>query len=99
MSMRAQTRHVVRSRSVNEKRPPVAAVRNVDVVCVHRYADARVGRLVREANAHGALVVCDDEDDAGSSPEDTAAYRRYGGFGWRCGVRRQCHPSVTACSR
>ncbi len=73
--------HVVIPLSVDRKQPPVGALRDVDVLHIHRYADERVERLVREATVRGVAVVWDDDDHFGAIPKDTAAYRRYGGHG------------------
>jgi glycosyltransferase involved in cell wall biosynthesis len=79
----AQVRgHDVRRLSVDDTRPPLAAVRDVDVLHIHRYADDRAVQLAREAKAHGAAVVWDNDDDMGSIPRGTPAYKVHGGVRW-----------------
>jgi glycosyltransferase involved in cell wall biosynthesis len=82
MSMLAARGHVVVPLSVDRKKPPVGAIRGVDVLHIHRYADERAERLVREARARGVAVVWDDDDNGGALPKGSTAYRRYGGHGW-----------------
>jgi glycosyltransferase involved in cell wall biosynthesis len=83
MTALAQCRgHEVRQLSTTDARPPVAHVRDVDVLHVHRYSDERAQLLVREAKAHGAAVVWDNDDDMGSIPKGTPAYRAFGGMRW-----------------
>jgi hypothetical protein len=71
--------HSVRALSTDEDVPPIAAVRDVDVLHIHRYCDERAERLAREAKAHGAAVVWDDDDDVGSISKRNQAYRKIGG--------------------
>ena len=71
--------HDVRRLSTDEDRPPLAEVRDIDVLHVHRYADERALRLVREAKAHGAAIVWDNDDDITAVPKGSAAYRIFGG--------------------
>jgi glycosyltransferase involved in cell wall biosynthesis len=83
MTALAQCRgHAVRQLPVDDGRPPLAAVRDVDVLHIHRYADDRAVQLAREAKAHGAIVVWDNDDDMGSIPKGTPAYRVHGGVRW-----------------
>jgi hypothetical protein len=83
--------HDVRAVPINDGAPSLAAVRDVDVLHVHRYAEPGVVGLVREAKAHGAAVVWDNDDDMGSVPKGTPGYRRQGGMVWErrlAGMRR-----------
>jgi hypothetical protein len=89
---------------INEGQPSLAAVHGVDALHVHRYAEEGVLRLAREAKAHGAAVVWDDDDDIGSVPKGTPAYRKQGGMMWErrlAGMRKifQLADLVTAPSR
>jgi hypothetical protein len=72
--------HQVRQLSVDEDRPPVAEVRDLDVLHIHRFADERTHRLVSEAKAHGAAVVWDNDDDITAVPKGTPAYKHFGGM-------------------
>ncbi|MGN6189918.1 MAG: glycosyltransferase [Conexibacter sp.] len=74
--------HDVREVPINAGDPPLAAVRDVDVLHVHRYAEEGAVGLVRAAKAHGAAVVWDNDDDMGSVPKGTPGYRRQGGMMW-----------------
>lgn len=74
--------HLVREVPINEGAPPLAAVRDVDVLHVHRYAEPGAVGLAREAKAHGAALVWDNDDDMGSVPKGTPGYRRQGGMMW-----------------
>ena len=74
--------HHVRAVPINGGDPPLAAVHDVDVLHVHRYAEPGAVGLAREAKAHGAAVVWDNDDDMGSLPRNTPAYRRQGGMMW-----------------
>jgi glycosyltransferase involved in cell wall biosynthesis len=96
--------HQVRALSLDDARPPVADVRNVDVLFVHRFADERAQRLVREAKSGGAAIVWDNDDDIGSVPKGTVAYRTFGGIHWErrlAGMRKifRAADLVTAPSR
>ncbi len=83
MTALAQVRgHMVRALSTDDERPPLAAVRDVDVLHIHRFADERAQLLAREAKAAGAAVVWDNDDDMGSVPKGTPAYRVHGGVRW-----------------
>jgi glycosyltransferase involved in cell wall biosynthesis len=75
--------HRVRRLSADERVPPLADVRDIDVLHIHRYADERAQRLVREAKAHGAAIVWDNDDDIGSLPKNTPAYKTNGGVHWQ----------------
>lgn len=72
--------HNVRVLTHEEDVPPLAAVRDVDVLFVHRYCDERTERLVREAKAHGAAVVWDDDDDITAIPKSNAVHRKVSGM-------------------
>jgi glycosyltransferase involved in cell wall biosynthesis len=74
--------HQVREVPINEGDPSLAAVRDVDVLHIHRYAEEGVIGLARAAKAHGAAVVWDNDDDMGSVPKGTPGYRRQGGMMW-----------------
>jgi glycosyltransferase involved in cell wall biosynthesis len=83
--------HEVVRLSENGDHPPLAAVRDVDVLHIHRFGDERAVRLAREAKAHGAAVVWDNDDDIGSVPKGTPGYRKQGGMMWErrlAGMRR-----------
>jgi hypothetical protein len=78
--------HQVREVPINAGDPPLSAVRDVDVLHIHRYAEDGVVGLARAAKAHGAAVVWDNDDDIGSVPKGTPGYRRQGSCGsadWR----------------
>lgn len=62
--------------------PSAEPVRDVDVLLIHRYTDARALMLARAAKAHGAAVIWDDDDDGGALPSGTAVHRKYGGIVW-----------------
>jgi glycosyltransferase involved in cell wall biosynthesis len=96
--------HDVREVSINDGDPPLAAVRDIDVLHLHRYAEEGAVGLAREAKAHGAAVVWDNDDDMGSVPKGTPGYRRQGGMLWErrlAGMRKifQVADLVTAPSR
>jgi len=74
--------HRVREVPINEGAPPLAAVRDVDVLHIHRYSEPGAVGLAREAKAHGAALVWDNDDDMGSVPKGTPGYRRQGGMMW-----------------
>jgi glycosyltransferase involved in cell wall biosynthesis len=74
--------HDVREVPINLGDPPLAAVHDVDVLHLHRYAEEGAVGLAREAKAHGAAVVWDNDDDMGSVPKGTPAYRKQGGMMW-----------------
>lgn len=96
--------HQVRHVPINDGDPSLAAVRDVDVLHVHRYAEEGAVGLAREAKAHGAAVVWDNDDDIGSVPKGTPGYRRQGGMMWErrlAGMRKifRIADLVTAPSR
>jgi glycosyltransferase involved in cell wall biosynthesis len=62
-------------------------MRETDVLCVHRYTDAAVVRLMAEVKAHGGIVTWDEDDDAGALPRNTNAHRRFGGVAWERRLR------------
>jgi glycosyltransferase involved in cell wall biosynthesis len=83
MTALAQCRgHDVRDVPINEGDPSLAAVRAVDVLHIHRYAEEGVVGLARAAKAHGAAIVWDNDDDIGSVPKNTPGYRKQGGMMW-----------------
>ncbi len=71
--------HVV---PINGGDPPLAAVRGIDVLLVHRYSEPGAVGLARAAKAHGAAVVWDNDDDMGSVPKGTPGHRKQGGMMW-----------------
>jgi Glycosyl transferase 4-like domain/Glycosyl transferases group 1 len=84
MTALAQVRgHDVRAVPINEGNPPLAMVHDVDVLHIHRYGEDGAVRLAREAKAHGAAVVWDNDDDIGSVPKGTPGYRKQGGMMWQ----------------
>jgi hypothetical protein len=92
MTALAQLRgHRVEALSLEDGRPPLAAVRGVDLLHIHRYGEHDAVRLAREAKAHGAAVTWDNDDDMGAVPKGTPGYRRQGGMNWErrlAGMRR-----------
>jgi glycosyltransferase involved in cell wall biosynthesis len=74
--------HEVTRLPLDERRPPLAQVRGIDVLHIHRYCDERAVALARAAHGNGAAVVWDNDDDMGSVPRGTAGYRRHGGINW-----------------
>lgn len=83
--------HQVRAVPINAGDPSLAAVRDVDVLFVHRYAEDGVLGLARAAKARGAALVWDNDDDMGSVPKGTPGYRKQGGMMWErrlAGMRR-----------
>jgi hypothetical protein len=74
--------HLVRAVPINDGSPSLAAVHDVDVLHIHRYAEDGAVGLAREAKAHGAAVVWDNDDDIGSVPKGTPGYRKQGGMMW-----------------
>ncbi len=96
--------HQVQAVSINEGSPSLAAVQDVDVLHVHRYAEDGAVGLARAAKAHGAAVVWDNDDDIGAVPRGTPGYRKQGGMQWErrlAGMRRifQVADLVTTPSR
>ena len=91
MTALRQRGHDVRQVPINDGDPPLALVRDVDVLHIHRYAEAGAVGLARTAKAHGAAVVWDNDDDIGSVPKGTPGYRKQGGMMWErrlAGMRR-----------
>jgi glycosyltransferase involved in cell wall biosynthesis len=62
-------------------------MREIDVLCVHRYSDVAVVRLMAEVKAHGGIVTWDEDDDPGALPRNTNAHRRFGGMAWEKRLR------------
>jgi glycosyltransferase involved in cell wall biosynthesis len=96
--------HQVTAVPINEGSPPLPAVRGVDVLHIHRYGEDGAVGLAREAKAHGAAVVWDNDDDIGSVPKGTPGYRKQGGMLWErrlAGMRKifQVADLVTTPSR
>lgn len=80
---------------------PPGALRSLDVLHVHRFADDRTMQLVRAAQERGAAVVWDNDDDVGQIPRGMVTDRRFGAANWerRRGAIRQilaCADLVTA---
>lgn len=85
----ARGHHVQHVWSDRPSRP--VDLNGVDLVHVYRARDERTLAFVRTARARGAAVVWDDDDDPGSLPRGTAAYKRLGGIKWEralTGIRR-----------
>jgi hypothetical protein len=74
--------HAVRRLVLDDGPPPLAGVHDVDLLHIHRYGEDGAVRLAREAKAHGAAVVWDNDDDMGSVPKNTPGYRKQGGMMW-----------------
>lgn len=87
--------HDVRPLSPDPRRRRVE-VRELDLLHVHRFDDGDVHALMREAKQHGAAVVWDNDDDYGSLPKTSLAYRRHGGLAWerRLARMRRIFPLV-----
>jgi hypothetical protein len=84
MTALAQCRgHKIRRLPTSGTAPPLAEVRDVDVLHIHRFVDEATQRLAREAKAHGAAVVWDNDDDIGALPKNTPAYKKHGGVHWQ----------------
>jgi hypothetical protein len=61
----------------------LAAVRDVDLLHVHRYCDVEhTVPLIREAKQHGAAVAWDDDDDLGSVSQHSDAAKNLRGLKW-----------------
>ncbi|HMJ01431.1 MAG TPA: glycosyltransferase [Conexibacter sp.] len=83
--------HHVSVLSVESRPSPLSAVHDVDLLHIHRYGEDGAVRLAREAKAHGAAIVWDNDDDMGAIPKGTPGYRRVGGMMWErrlAGIRR-----------
>lgn len=73
--------HEVRALPSESDHPaPLAAVRDVDVLHIHRYCDARAQALAHEARRHGAAVVWDNDDDMASMPRSAVTHKHFGGY-------------------
>jgi glycosyltransferase involved in cell wall biosynthesis len=82
-SLGAYRGHHVRELPSDEGAPaPVESVREIDVLHIHRYSEARALTLAREAKEHGAIVVWDNDDDIGAIPRSSATHKRHGGYAW-----------------
>lgn len=64
----------------HEDRGNGEVLRWCDLVHVHRYCDEPTLRILRAAQAAGAAIVWDDDDDVTAVPRDNPAYRRFGGL-------------------
>ena len=80
-ALEARGHRVIRL-GTDERDVPVGAVRDVDVLHIHRFCDARALALARAAAAAGAVVVWDNDDDTGSLPRGSTLHRRFGGIQW-----------------
>jgi glycosyltransferase involved in cell wall biosynthesis len=73
--------HQVRQLPIENDVPqPVGPLAEVDVLHIHRYCEERVWRMARDAKAHGAAVVWDDDDNLATMPKGVAHQRHWGGF-------------------
>jgi glycosyltransferase involved in cell wall biosynthesis len=82
MTALAQRGHQVQPLFAADSRPLSAPLNGVDVVFVHRYCDPHALQLVEEAKRAGAAVVWDNDDDIGSTPKSSVAYKHFGGMAW-----------------
>lgn len=60
----------------------------VDVLVVHRFAEPWALELVQRANAAGAAVVWDNDDDLGAMPRSSVTHKRFGGIAWERRLRQ-----------
>jgi glycosyltransferase involved in cell wall biosynthesis len=75
--------HQVQRLPVEDNQPTKdAALREVDVLHIHRFCEERTLRLARAAKASGAAVVWDNDDDHGTMPRGVAYSREWTGFAW-----------------
>ncbi len=74
--------HVVERVPTQDPRPAAAAVHGFDALHIHRFVDPRVHELARAAQATGTALVWDNDDDMGSVPKGSPAYRVAGGIKW-----------------
>jgi glycosyltransferase involved in cell wall biosynthesis len=78
-----QTRgHEVELLVVGEERRHFAALDRIDVLHVHRFADAHVLALAREARARGIATIWDDDDDVTAVTKMNASRRKAGNVAW-----------------
>jgi glycosyltransferase involved in cell wall biosynthesis len=82
-SLRAYRGHDVVELEHDEAAPaPLAQVRDVEVLHIHRFCEDRPLALAREAKAHGAAVVWDNDDDIGAIPKSSALRKQFAGYAW-----------------
>lgn len=76
--------HNVRHLSPDDIPSCLEALEHVDLLHVHRYADAHILRLAREAAARGVAFSWSDDDDMAALPKNNAGYReaRRGALDW-----------------
>jgi glycosyltransferase involved in cell wall biosynthesis len=83
MSALVSRGHEVLRLSGHKPKARFALVRNIDVLHVHRYCDElHTIPLIREAKAHGATVVWDEDDDWGAIPPAHPVLRKKGKLFW-----------------
>jgi hypothetical protein len=73
--------HRVRELPVEDDVPqPPGPLADIDVLHIHRYCEERTWRIAREAKAHGAAVVWDQDDNQAATPRGVAYDRVWNGF-------------------
>ncbi len=75
-------RHVLGHEVTALSGPRPKLPRGIELLHIHRYTDPHAIALARDAKAAGAVVVWDNDDDMGSVPRDSNAYRKVGGIRW-----------------
>jgi glycosyltransferase involved in cell wall biosynthesis len=92
----AERGHHVRQLAIEgDGPPPVGSLADLDVLHIHRYSETPVWRIARQAKAHGAAVVWDQDDFQAATPRGVANDREWNGFAgdrrltamrrlWRC---------------
>jgi glycosyltransferase involved in cell wall biosynthesis len=81
MAALAERGHRVRQLPVENDSPqPVGSLADVDVLHIHRYCEDRAWRIAREARAHGAAIVWDQDDNQAATPRGVAFDRVWNGF-------------------
>ena len=74
--------HEVLRLFTDDARPLEAPLDGVEVVFVHRYCDPAAQQLVQYAQAAGAAVMWDNDDDMGAMPRSSVSHRHFGGVAW-----------------
>jgi glycosyltransferase involved in cell wall biosynthesis len=74
--------HEVRRLFTDDARPLNAPLDGVEVLFIHRYCDPHALEMARRAQAAGAAVIWDNDDDLGAMPRSSIAYRHFGGIAW-----------------
>jgi glycosyltransferase involved in cell wall biosynthesis len=75
--------HQVHRLPVEDNQPTKeAALREIDVLHIHRFCEERTLRLARAAKESGAVVVWDNDDDHGTMPKGVVYHREWTGFAW-----------------